>query len=141
MLVRFPGLSKPLVSAAAESSSPILTMDIIKGIIRYSNNASGPHLPRRIWRIRIASEIALYSSLIVGKNLKITASGMVSLSEMCIRSIEAMNSLTVVVDKKNAPHIIPGANFVIIEQTASIRNDIVPVRYDIVNCSARKHTI
>ena len=56
--------------------------------------------PKRIPRIFMASRIAPYSSPTVGKNRKMTDSGITILSEICIRSIAATNSLTVVEDTR-----------------------------------------
>ena len=68
ILVLFTGAPNPLVSAAADNSSPIFTMDTIKGTSRYSIIRKGFLPPKRIPLIRMASLIARYSSEIVGKN-------------------------------------------------------------------------
>lgn len=66
-LVRRTGAPRPLVSAAAESSSPILTQETISGTIRYSSSSAGLPPPKRMPRILMASPMAPYSSLTVGK--------------------------------------------------------------------------
>ena len=97
IFVRFTGAPSPRVSAAAESSSPIFTQDIISGTMRYSSIFAGLPPQKRIPRIRIASAMLPYSSPTVGKNRNITDMGIVIFCGMCMRSIAAMNSLTVVV--------------------------------------------
>ena len=66
IFVRFCGAPSPRVRAAADSSSPILAIDIIRGTTRYSSIFMG--LRRVVMpRIFMASRIAAYSSLTVGK--------------------------------------------------------------------------
>lgn len=61
----------------------------------HSRSAIIFHAPKRIPRIRMASAMLPYSSPTVGKNRNITDIGIVIFCGMCIRSMEAMNSLTV----------------------------------------------
>ena len=87
---------KPLVRAAADNSSPILTTDIISGITRYSRSAVGFcqnfFVPNWISRIRMASVIAADSSPSVGMNRNTTVMGMMNASGTCHFSIAATNS-------------------------------------------------
>ena len=84
---------------------------INKGTIRYSSISIGlRHEPTFL--SRIASRIAEYSSLIVGKNRNITETGTVKLLGICKLSIAATNSLTVVVIIKKLNIDIPGNIFV-----------------------------
>ena len=134
MSVRFTGAPSPRVRAAAESSSPIFTMEIIKGISRYSSIFPGCFPPKRMPRIRMASRMTAFSSPMVGKNRKITDSGMTIFSERCIRFMAARKSLTEVEAMRKAPIMIPGANRVIMEHTARSRKDGSPVS----RCSAAR---
>ena len=71
IFVRFCGAPSPRVRAAADSSSPILAIEIIRGTIRYSSIFRG--LRKVVMpRIFIASRMAAYSSLTVGKNRNTT---------------------------------------------------------------------
>jgi hypothetical protein len=94
----FTGFPKPRVNAAAESSSPILTEQIIMGTRRYSSILVG--FPNVIPLILMASFIAADSSATVGKKRNMTDMGMIICRGTCIRSIEATNSLTVVEETK-----------------------------------------
>ena len=102
MLVRFFPFPNPLVKAAADRSFPIVTTDIIRGTIRYSNTACGflkkffPVIPL----IRIAFPIDPASSEIVGKNRNITENGIMNASGICIRCMARTNSLTFVVERR-----------------------------------------
>ena len=87
----------PRVRAAWDSSSPILTEQIIMGTIRYSKIVPALPPPKRTPRIRMASPMALHSSATVGKKRNITDIGMVICCGRWSRSIAATNSLTVVV--------------------------------------------
>lgn len=96
IFVRFCGAPSPRVRAAADSSSPILAIDIIRGTTRYSSIFMG--LRKVVMpRIFMASRIAAYSSVTVGKKRNTTDMGITIFSGTCIRSIAATNSLTVVV--------------------------------------------
>ena len=96
IFVRFCGAPSPRVRAAADSSSPILAIEIIRGTIRYSSIFMG--LRKVVMpRIFIASRMAAYSSLTVGKNRNTTDIGITIFCGMCIFYIAATNSLTVVV--------------------------------------------
>jgi len=118
IFVRLTGAPKPLVRAAAESSSPILKEHIITGTILNSMNFPTPPLPRRMPRIRMASLIEAVSSFTVGKNLNTTDRGITSAFGICIFSIAAINSLTVVVEIKYHDIIILGKNLLNMTQQA-----------------------
>ena len=110
-LVRRLGASSPLVKADADNSLPMESSPVNKGTIRYSSISIGlRHEPTFL--SRIASRIAEYSSLIVGKNRNITETGIVKLLGICKLSIAATNSLTVVVNIKKLNIDIPGNIFV-----------------------------
>ena len=90
IFVRFCGAPSPRVRAAADSSSPILAIDIIRGTTRYSSIFMG--LRKVVMpRIFMASRIAAYSSVTVGKKRNTTDMGITIFSGTCFRSIDATN--------------------------------------------------
>jgi hypothetical protein len=109
----FSPTSNPRVMAAAESSSPIIEQEAISGTMLYSTASVAFFDPISIPRIRIASLIDFASSATVGKNLKITLIGIVSLSDTCIRCIAAKNSDTLVDLTIYLARIMVGSIFVI----------------------------
>ena len=140
IFVRLIGAPNPLVSAAADRSSPIFTQDTIRGTMRYSSIFDSFPPPKRMPLIRMASPIVPYSSPIVGKKRNITDRGMDSFCGRCIRSIAAINSLTVVVFTRYAPIAIPGRNLAKMPQNATKIKFRSPVASGSSNNSQRNAT-
>ena len=112
-LLFFP-TSSPLVIAAADNSSPMIEHDAMSGTILYSTASAAFPAPISTPRIRIASFMDFDSSMTVGKNLKITLTGIVSLSVTCIRFMAARNSDTLVVFTIYLARMAVGSIFVMI---------------------------
>ena len=130
--VLFTGAPSPLVTAAADNSSPMLIQEKSRGTRRYSIILVTLPLPKAIPLMRIASRIARYSSDNVGKNRIITAIEIVSPWGKCIRFIAAINSLIFVVEMQYQTIIIVGANCVIIKH----RNKIsIPATPPMLSCA------
>src|SRR5699024_759753 len=96
---------KPRVIEAIVNSLPIFTTLFSNGTTRYSTYCIGciKAIFKDIPLIFIASFIAADSSLIVGKNLNITAIGIVIFLDNFIRSNPVINTSICVVLKINSP--------------------------------------
>ena len=100
MFVRFCGAPSPRVRAAADSSSPILAMDIIRGTTLYSSIFMGL---RRVVipRIFMASRIAAYSSFTVGKKRNTTDIGITS----CNKFTDCCGAYQIISHDKPGKHV------------------------------------
>ena len=124
---------RPLVIAAADSSSPMLTHEKRSGIILNSNILRTLPPPNMTPLILMASLIEEYSSLIVGKNLITTAKETAIPSGTCIFCMQDMNSPILVVLTTYQAVIIAGMNCTTIPQYPISSDAIRPS-----DCSDRK---